>query len=572
MTLEVSINLNSLKVIQEELGNTITQSGNELEAYIADQNNEGHIKACHEAIAQVGGIFRLLEYPGAALLADEMAALVAVIADPERKTTDTMVNALTHAYFVLPRYIEFITVRQSELPILVIPYVNELRASRRESLLAESLFYRGNIPLLGMMMGDHGAPDLRLLLASLPRLRQMYQTGLVGVLKQPNSSPHYLFMTRAVTRIVSLLGNHPQAEIWQLAILVLNAFAAGKLEVTLNRKRNFGEIEKLMRLVVSKGEEGLNQLDVTSLKRDLLFMLMLTDYSSAELDAVREAYSLPQMDLTDTQISQQRAAMHGPSQDTIESVIKVLAEELRSAKDILEIASQNQSIELEDLDILSQIVARVSDTLSILNLTGPKQILDEQLEKIKAWSNNPKQVDSASFLTAADNLLYIDSALSGLDRREITIDDLNQANALARKKIIANSQFGQAEQLVLEEAQAGISLAKRAITSYVDSNFDSAHIANVGTTLNTVRGGLHILNYHRAAAVLKGCSDFVAHHIRERSPGDQRHQLLETLADALISLEYYLTELEGSRNVNEDILLVAEESLAALGFAVVPAK
>jgi hypothetical protein len=34
----------------------------------------------------------------------------------------------------------------------------------------------------------------------------------------------------------------------------------------------------------------------------------------------------------------------------------------------------------------------------------------------------------------------------------------------------------------------------------------------------------------------------------------------------LHSLEYYLNEVETSRNVNENILDVAEESLAALGF------
>ena len=56
--------------------------------------------------------------------------------------------------------------------------------------------------------------------------------------------------------------------------------------------------------------------------------------------------------------------------------------------------------------------------------------------------------------------------------------------------------------------------------------------------------------------------------MKESGQGGQRHQLLETLADALISLEYYLAELETSRDVNEQILEVAEESLAALGFAV----
>ncbi len=570
VTLEVGINLNSLRMIQEELSNTINQSATELEAYVADQANTGHIDACYQGIRQVGGIFRLLEYPGCALLADEMAELVSVIADAEQKTTDSMINALTHGYFVLPNYIEYITVRQKELPILIIPYVNELRVSRRVELLPESYFYTGKIPMLGMSMQEANRPtDVRLLLASVARLRQMFQVGLVGVFKDPMSSAHYLFMSRAVTRFVNLLGSHPQAEIWQLTQLVLEAFGAGKLEMTLNRKRTLGEIEKLMRRIGSQGEEGLSLQGTENLKRDLMFQLMLTNFNSSKMDAVKSAYALPTLDLSDADIAAQRAVMHGPSFETLESVTKVLAEELRNAKDILEIASQNSGIEGEDLALLKEIVTRVADTLSILNLQGPQSTLTELLTNLKGWEQAQGGAKRSDFLEAADTVLYIESALSGLDRRELSVDDLNQATRLTRKKIIANSHIAQAEQLVIEEAQAGISMAKRAITSYVESNFDIAHIANVGTTLKTVRGGLQMLNYKRAAAVLKSCIDFVAHHIAERCPGDQRQYLLETLADALISLEYYLTELESSRKVNEDILLVAEESLAALGFTVV---
>jgi chemotaxis protein histidine kinase CheA len=150
----------------------------------------------------------------------------------------------------------------------------------------------------------------------------------------------------------------------------------------------------------------------------------------------------------------------------------------------------------------------------------------------------------------------------------LTIEELNQASILTRKKVIARSQLAEAEEMVLEEAQSGIALAKRAITSYVDSNFDSAHISNVAVTLNTVRGGLNILGYKRASAVLKSCIAFIEDHIKDSDAGGQRHQLLETLADALISLEYYLMELEVDPEADEKILEVAEESLDALGFAV----
>ena len=566
MSLEVSVNLNSLNLIRAQLDECIKQSATNFEAFLVDKNNREHLQSCHQAIAQVAGIFRLLEFPGAALIAGEMEELITVIADPDRKTTDLMINAITHAYFVLPRYLEYVAVKQAELPILMIPYANELRVSRRAELLPEYYFYTEDIPVLGLLEVSTEPAQLPILLAAAPRLRHMFQTGLVGVIRDPNSSMHFQFMRRSITRFLSLLGNYPHTEIWQLASAALEAFVAANLEVTLNRKRMLGDIEKMMRKVVSEGEAGLSVSPPENLKKDLLFLIMLTDVNRPEIDSVRQCYSLADVGGNDAAIVSQRNAMHGPSIDTMESVIKVLKEELRSAKDILEIASQNNGIELEDLYLLKAVILRVADTLTILNLAGPRQSLQEALATIEPWAENSP--DSEGFLRVADTVLYVESALSGLDRREFTVDELNEASVVARKKVIACGQLAEAEQVVIEEAQSGISLAKRAITSYVDSNFDAAHIANVATTLSMVRGGLHILKYRRAASVLKSCRDFVANHVNEGGQGAQRHQMLETLADALISLEYYLVELETSRNVNEGILDVAEESLAALGFAV----
>ena len=568
MSLEVSVNLNSLRMIKEELDNTISQSATDFEAYLADQQDQSHLVSSRDGIAQVAGTFRLLELPGVALLADEMAALIEVIADHERKTSQAMISAVTHAFFVLPRYLEYASIKQAELPILVIPYVNELRVSRRASLLPEYHFYPIEIPTLGLMADLGGESQLPVLLSTAPRLRHMYQTGLVGIIKDPDSSIHFQFMRRAITRFVSLLGNHFQAETWKIASAMLEAFVAAKLEVTLNRKRLLADIEKMLRLVVSQGEEGLNTPAPASFKKDCLFLLMLTDVSRPEVNSVRKSYSLTVLDVLDSTIASERELMHGPSLETIESVIKVLMDELRSAKDILEIASQNDGIEDEDVTALKEVMLRVADTLNVLNLEGPQQTFKEQLHNIESWNTPSKDPGSDDFLQVADTVLYVESALSGLDRREVTVEELNRASALTRKKIVASSQLAEAEQLVIKEAQSGIALAKRAITSYVDSNFDAAHISNVGITLNTVRGGLQVLNYTRAAAILKSCGEFIASHSHNSDPGNQRHQLLETLADALISLEYYLTELETSRDVNEQILDVAEESLAALGFSV----
>jgi hypothetical protein len=565
VSLSVSINFNSLRIVNEELDHTIKQAATEFEAYLADSVERSYLDSCVENLGQIAGVFRLLQYPGAIALAEEMETLVKEIASDE-SLKENKVSALTHAFFVLHRYIEYIATRQYEMPILVVVYVNEMRVARGASLLLEQSMY----PELAQAIRDkalppgEGEPQLDELNSAIGRLRHMYQVGLLGVIKDQSSAMHFQLMSRAMSRATAMLGNHSNSGFWQLASAFLTCLAAGDFELTLHRKRYLAAIEKLMRDLVNKGVSSLEDAPNGDLQESLLFCLTLSGNETSTVATLLDALALPRDQGTDRLVAQQRELMHGPGIEAFDSVIKVVKEELATARDVLEISSQNNLINEEDLDVLKDVLSRIADTLVVLDLSGPQAMLREQLDKLANY--NPDEL--FDFLAAADALLYVDSSLVSLKQQDLSSDALGQARELSRKEVIANSQLAEAERVVLEEAKSCISLAKRAITAYVDSNFEVAHIANVSTTLNTVRGGLYVLNFRRASAVVRSCCEFIDNHSTTLAGGGHRHQLLETLADALISIEYFLNEIDVNRAPDEIILEIAEESLEALGFAV----
>jgi len=568
VSLEVEVNLNSLAVVRDEVEDGIAQSATEFEAFLADQSKREHLGSSIDKIVQIGGTFRLLEFPGAALLADEMALLLRVIDQGAGKNNEAMLKALTQAYFVLPRYIEYVATEKKALPILVVPYANEMRVSRRADLLPEHHFFSGDIALDSTLPPVANSCQSALLAAGAKRLSHMFQTGFVGLMQEPGNALHYQYSLRALNRVVSLLGDHPGATVLRVAAPVMAALAEGKLELTLNRKRTVASIEKLLRAIASNGEASLTEMHSDAVLRDLLFMLMLSTYDSPDASAVRTAFSLPLLATSDDDIVARRALMHGPNQDTMETVVRALSEELRGAKDVLELCAQQEAISDADSGQLGAVINRVADTLSILNLSGPRAVLMEQLPELAPTVGASDAARLASLQRLADALLYVESALSSLDRRQTTVAQLNAANADQRSTIVADSYLAQAQRCVFDEAKSGINNVKQSISSYLDANFDNVHIASVAATLNTVGGGLQVLKYQRAAAVLKSCAAFVDSHIKQSRAQDQHHQLLETLADTLISLEYYLDELEFSHRANDKILDIAEEGLAALGFAI----
>ena len=119
--------------------------------------------------------------------------------------------------------------------------------------------------------------------------------------------------------------------------------------------------------------------------------------------------------------------------------------------------------------------------------------------------------------------------------------------------------------MVVDEAHGGIAMAKRAITAYLESGGDKMNLANIPTVLHAVRGGLIFIDQPRAAKLIEGCSEYIQKHMLE-APQIPSEQMLDTLADALTSLEYYLEGGAILRNeVRTNVLDLAAESVRALG-------
>jgi hypothetical protein len=173
-------------------------------------------------------------------------------------------------------------------------------------------------------------------------------------------------------------------------------------------------------------------------------------------------------------------------------------------------------------------------------------------------------------IDVADVVLYVESTISGLQMSNLSDERLTKANSIARKDIIASSQLAEAELVVLKEAESGLSLVKRALNSFAESNYDRGHIKNVAATLNSVRGGMAVLSLKRASKVVAACAAFVDDTLLHNDQPAALQHLLETFADAVIGLEYYLDAVKTDKNAGDNVLEVAEESLEALGHPVAP--
>lgn len=566
MSTTETLNIASLKMVQDELVATIEQSAVRLEQFAQDRNNGELLQNCIDGIKQIRGILSLIQLKGVDLLADELATHITDITLGEDEKTDAKLELLTASFFILPRYLEYCTQTARSMAMLLIPHINELRLARKAAPLPESYFYSLKVvnPAPRNPASSQALPeDLNVLVR---RLRHMYQTALLNVLKGVQVRASLGMMTRSLQRLEAASAGAGLNNFWWLARATLTALAEKNMQLGKGRKMLLSAVEREIKRFQFEGAAILEREVDPGLQKELLYLLALSNSDTELTRDVLMAFGVQQLPYTEAELAREMEFLNGPSANTISSMVTVLTDELHSTKNILERAAQGGSELLSESPELLETLKKVADILAIVGLVAPSNSLKQEIAKISEWQANAASITPEELLVVADTLLYVESTIAGLSNANLSDEKVAQINALSRDAAMANNQIAEAEKIVIDEAEAGLALVKRALSAFAESNYDKAHIRNIVGTLDSVRGGMFLLGLPRAAKVLAGCMRFVEDDLLANDQHPAVQHLLETFADAVISLEYYLDAIKLDKHADTSVLQIAEESLQALGY------
>ena len=559
----ISIDVTSLQVVQSELNVSLEKSARHFEAFISNRSSLNQLTESAADLNDIVGILKMLGLPGALQLAEEMSNLLRYLISEPEKASDFSLSALSQGFVGMPCYIEYMVDRKQMIPALTLPFINEIRTALRQPIILESTqdaYAVGDIKLVdSSASADNDLPAL------IKRLRQLYQLGLVGLIREENTELKMQLMHRAVSRLAKAVGTSENRTQFFLAEAVLEGFLCGRLDLNFTRKRVLALLDGEFRKYEKSGRVP-ESLDASKeLIAELVYLVHIAYSSHPASLQIISALSLAQPVMTDVIVQRERAIMQGPNAEAITTMVDAVREELEQSKEVLEIAAQDVggNADFSNLVILFQ---RTANILSVIGLKSPSQILFDLKEKTERWTQGV-EYDHDELLTVADGLIYIESVLSNLNRLELDFKE-TQVDDQSRMNLMSKSQFDEAQAIVIKEAQIGIANAKKDISSFVESDYDISYINSIASELISVQGGLKMLNFGEAVNVLDSGIRFVKSIIEKGLEPEQAQNVLETMADALIALEYYLSEIEFHSVAPSNVLNIAGQSLASLGFPV----
>ncbi|MEP5232024.1 MAG: hypothetical protein ABJQ78_11380 [Alloalcanivorax sp.] len=550
-------NTTSLTFLKEAIDTTLTEAENQLEAFSDDHSRQDELQHCAQAFQQLRGICQVVELPAAALMSEEMALAAREL---QEKVSEARIQALSNAIVLLARYFDYVQLKNRTLPALLIGGINELRRSGGKGLIQESHFFSADLS----RQRAPEAPQRELSVSELSdlsrRLRHMYQVGLLGVLRGQGNATSLKLMARALVRLDRAAGQCGLSRFLWVAQAVLTAMYCDQMAITPARKALLSQYDRQLKKLVYDGDQAVTEEAPLLLIKESLFIVSLSAEDSGTIGDVKQAFGL-KAEVSDTVLQRELALMTGASGSVIRSVATAMRDEIADLKESLDLASQG--VADTNYQSVAASLNRLGSTLDMINKDDESRAIKQRAREVSKWAPD-QNVEGEAFHGLVDDLLIVENVVAGLERSISPEDDVHRT---ANNTNISLYQLDDARMTVVGECRAGLALAKRSISSFMDNNWDAMHLSNLPGTFASIAGGLMFLELDRAKAVTEACHKYISNRLLS---GDQvpTRENMETLADALTGVDYYLESMEEQKPIGDGVLEVAEESMNALGFPV----
>ena len=557
-----------------EISVALADARTALETHVEQPANSALLERCAFELHQVQGALRVLEIYGAALLAEEMeqVARYLISARGESKNQSESLDALMRAMVQLPGYLERVLAGGRDLALVLLPLLNDLRAVRGSSLLSE-----GTLLLLNLKSDRQAQPT-----APAPgeaplspaqwarRLRSRFQSGLVGWIRGERLEQNLEILATVATRLEQVATQQCVFQLWWVVGALLEALREHGVESSVTIKRLLGLADREIKRLHEIGEVRYAQTPPIELLNNLLYYVARSTTAGPRVAAVRASFRLNELLPVDEGIEQERENLSAPSVKLMHTVAAAIREDLTRVKDVLDIFVRRGGGQVEELSPQIEMLRKIGDTLGVLGLGELRARVQEanaRLEAVVAGRENP---DEATLVQVAATLIkvedHLDSELVGLILPKAPRGDAHAAVEASSADAAdgTDQDFEQVQGAVLRECVVNLARVKESIAQNVSGTLDAAGFDSWLELMRGIKAGLLMLGKGRAVDVIDAIT---AQLKRIMQPGGRALSgaYLDRLADAIVSLEYYIETLQAGRSDPWYMLDNAQACLEVLG-------
>ena len=548
----------ALEWVKGDIAETLKQARSALDAYVETHDDDA-LNECLAGIHQVHGALQMVEFYGAALLAEEIEELALALQAGHVGQRDESIRLLQQALGQLPLYLDRVHSARRDLPLVVLPLLNDLRSARGESLLSETSLFSPQLlliePLPEQALAQRATPDLH---EQLRQWRHLLQQALAGLLREDHGPSNLEDMARVFARLEALCQGAPLLPLWQVTSALVEGMLTGVVANSPALRSLLKASDKQLKRLLVQGVNGINQPAPDELLKSLLFYVAKVTRPTPRMQSLKERYGLDEALPDSAVVDAERARLAGPDRNAMGSVLGALCEELVRVKERLDLFVRSDRQHTQDLEPLLAPLRQIADTLAVLGFGQPRKVIIDQLAVVLSLVQGQREPNDAVLMDVAGALLYVEATLAGMIG---TVEPQSREDSR-----LPTTDLTQIHQLVIRESCQCLRQAKELVIDCIEADWDRQRLESLPELLSQVRGALAMIPLPRAASLMRGCTDYVDEQLMVNDAAPSAAQLGH-FAEVVSSLEYYLERmLQDPDAAGEKVLELATQGLNALGY------
>jgi len=555
----------SLLWIKNELDHTLARARQALEAYVEHPDGDEALNQCLELLHQVQGTLRIVEVYGAAMLAEEMESVVRGLKSGELQRSDAAFEVLMRAMLQLPDYLERVISGRRDMPLALLSLLNDLRAVRGQPLLSESALFAYNLAGRSASVVGRASATKAVDIKSLAgRLRPKFQMALLSWYKGDQAGKHLAVLADTAEKLEQVATTPAVFELWWIVGGIIEGLREGGIQADVSLKQLLGQVDRQIKRLADQGEVQVAEDPAKELVNNLLYYIGRATTTGERIAAIKESFKLGDLLPVASELEENREKISGPNINLMRTVSVAIQEDITRIKDTLDIFVRMGKSETTELAPLDTLLKKVADTLNVLGLPKLRAALEAERGHLKEILDGRRAADEGATMEIASGIVRVESQLDEAMMGLVTPAGSEQAAGTTGGE---RAGLRDIQNAVIRESIINLARIKEAIVEFVNdpSNVDS--LQSLPQRIREIQASLRFLQMERVVVLLESMRQYIRQRLLAGT-GMPTQNELDRMADAIVSVEFYLEAIQQGRGNPLSMLDNAEACVANLGFPV----
>ena len=555
----------SLLWIKNELDHTLVRARQALETYVEKAEDKESLTQCLELLHQVQGTLRIVEVYGAAMLAEEMEAVVRGFDAGDVARSDTAFEVLMRAMLQLPDYLERVIGGRRDMPLALLSLLNDLRTVRGQPLLSESALFAYNMAGRTAAIPVHTPPAKTVDIKGLAgKVRPKFQAALLGWYKGDEADKHLAALADAAEKLEQAATTPAVFELWWIVGGIIEGLREKGIQADVSLKQLLGQVDRQIKRLIEQGETQTSDGPAQELVNNLLYYIGRATTSGQRIAAIKESFKLGELLPQAEELQEARESLSGPNANLMRTVSGAIREDIARIKDTLDIFVRMGKSDTAELAPLDDLIKKVGDTLTVLGLPALNQELQDQRKNLQELLQGKQAPDEASLMDIASGIVKVetglDEAMEGLVSPESGAKGAGQAEAGEQ------SEMREVQAAVIRESIINLARVKEAIVEFVNDPSRAKVLKPLPRHMREIQASFRFLEMQRVVKLLASIRQYILKRLLTGKGSAPPQNELDRMADAIVSIEFYLETVQQGRGNPMSMLDNAEACVTALGF------